>query len=170
MVSVRPADCATATIAAPPCRTRAAATGGAAPTGILVHTRFVKPPIIVRFLETKPDPHFAGYTIYFRLNRDLPRDPAGGRNALFDPFADSSDPVLGLLAHSGHRCFTQDVSTDPIDSGLPIRRGGVFHLVLRAHDRRHRRGTLPATVRLRVQQPRAANDYRPYRYPKELGC
>jgi hypothetical protein len=139
-------------------------------TGVLGKTRFVKAPIIVLFAPRKPDPHDAGYTIYFRLSRDLPRNPAGGRNAVFAPFEDSSDPILGLLARPGRWCFTQDVGTDPTETGLPTKRGSKIRLILKAHDHRHRTGTLPATATLRIQKPRAANDYRPYPYPKELGC
>ena len=139
-------------------------------TGVLSKTRFVKAPIIVLFAPSKPDPHDAGYTIYFRLSRDLPRNPAGGRNAVFAPFEDSSDPILGLLARPGRWCFAQDVGTDPTETGLPTKRGSKIHLILKAHDSRHRTGTLPATATLRVQKPRAANDYRPSPYPKELGC
>jgi hypothetical protein len=56
---------------APPCAVAGAATHG---TGILAHTRFVKAPIIVYFKAQKPDPHFAGYTIYLpgRLKPEVP--------------------------------------------------------------------------------------------------
>jgi hypothetical protein len=149
---------------------RASASAGGYGTGLLSKTRFVKAPIIVLFTPSKPDPHDAGYTIYFRLSRDLPRNPAGGRNAVFAPFEGSADPILGRLARPGRWCFTQDVGTDPTETGLPTKRGSKIHLILKAHDKRHRTGTLPVNATLRIQKPRAANDYRPYPYPKELGC
>lgn len=155
---------------APPCAAAGKASAGGYGTGVLSKTRFVKAPIIVLFTPSKPDPDDAGYTIYFRLSRDLPRDPAGGRNAVFAPFEGSADPILGLLARPGRWCFTQDVWTDPTETGLPTSRGSKIHLILKAHDSRHRTGTLPATATLRIQKPRAANDYRPYPYPKKLGC
>jgi hypothetical protein len=153
---------------APPCA--AATREGARGTGILSRTRFVKAPIIVYFKPRKPDPHFAGYTIYFRLTRDLPRNPSGGRNGKFAPFEGSSDPILGALAKPGRWCFGQDVSTDPTSSGLPTKAGAKIRLMLKASDHRHRTGTLAATATVLVQKPRAANDYRPYPYPKKLGC
>jgi hypothetical protein len=156
--------------AAPPCATVGKARAGGYGTGVLSKTRFVKPPIIVLFTPSKPDPHDAGYTIYFRLNRDLPRNPAGGRNAVFAPFEGSADPILGLLARPGRWCFGQNVGTDPTETGLPTTRGSKIRLVLKAHDSRHQTGTLPATATLRIQKPQAANDYRPSPYPKELGC
>ena len=155
---------------APPCAVAGKARAGGYGTGVLSKTRFVKAPIIVLFTPSKPDPHDAGYTIYFRLSRDLPRNPAGGRNAVFAPFEGSADPILGLLARPGRWCFTQDVGTDPTETGLPTKRGSKIHLILQAHDKHHLAGTLPANATLRVQKPRAANDYRPYPYPKELGC
>jgi hypothetical protein len=155
---------------APPCAVAGKARAGGYGTGVLSKTRFVKAPIIVLFTPSKPDPHDAGYTIYFRLSRDLPRNPAGGRNAVFAPFEGSADPILGLLARPGRWCFTQDVGTDPTETGLPTTRGSKIRLVLKAHDSRHRTGTLPATATLRIQKPRTANDYRPSPYPKELGC
>lgn len=163
----RAADCSQSM---PPCAPAPSTSGAGGGTGVLRHVRFVGKPILVYVRKQPEDPTFAGYRIYFRTSRDLPRNHARGVNGFFAPFERTSDPILGLLARHGRWCFTEDVSADPRTSGIPTQRGALVRIALVVMDSHHNRGRLPVTVRLRVRRAPGAAYTKPYPYPKEIGC
>jgi hypothetical protein len=140
-------------------------------SGALKGTRFVVPPI-VSVLVNPVNSAEAGYTVYARLNRDLPRRAANGKIAAVFSVNDvrQEDPI-GRLSRKRPNCFTGGIGFVIGQSKLPARPGSRVRVRLSSLDTQGRaNGSLSMVVRLRAREERAANDYSPDRNVAAIDC
>lgn len=127
-------------------------------TGALRGTRFAVPPVVTVTVDPN-NPSIAGYTVYVRLNRDLQRRRSGLIAAEFGvDDARSEDPV-GRASRRHPNCFQAGVAIPPF-SNAPATAGAKVRVGIFSLDGHNSpSGHLTMTVKLKLAERRAANDY-----------